>query len=149
MPGAEREDLEQEALFGFAQAIQEYDLDRGIAFNDFAMLKMRNQVVASVRKATRKKQQVLSEACSLEPALTPSARGGTPEEVATNRCFLSALIEKLKETLSSLELVALLHRAEGVTVREIADMLSLREKTVENALFRARKKAKLVGMALA
>lgn len=148
LPGAEKEDLEQEAMVGLAQAINEYEAGRGVSFQDFAMLKMRNQVVASVRKATRKKQQVLSEAAPLEPTITPCSTSSSPEEIATNRGFLCALFESLKGTLSSLEMVALLHRAEGVTVKEIASMLQLREKTVENALFRARKKAKLVSLAI-
>lgn len=149
LPGAEREDIEQEAMLGFAQAINDFEEERGIAFQDFAMLKMRNSVVASVRKATRKKQQILSDASTLEPAITPVSDAAQPDAVAMNRCFLHDLFGKLKENLSSLELTALLHRAEGVTVKEIADLLSIGEKTVENALFRARKKAKQASLAMA
>lgn len=148
LPGGDKEDIDQEALLGFALALNEFQPSRGIAFHDFAMLKMRNQVVASVRKATRKKQQILSAAAPLEPRLSPGIFASSPEQLATDRSFLCALFERLKVTLSSLEMFALLHRAEGVSIKQIAGLLSLPEKTIENALFRARKKAKLTSLVL-
>lgn len=147
LPGAEKEDVGQEAMFGFAQAIQEFDTERGGSFHDYAMLRMRNAVVASVRKATRKKQLVLSEASSLE-VCGPVMTSRLPDAIAADRCYLKELFQALKGSLSGLELGALIRRAEGVTVREIAAALSLGEKAVENALFRARRKAKKATLAL-
>ena len=149
LPGADREDLEQEAMLGFAQAVADYQPGRGVVFTEYAMMCMRNAVVASVRKATRNKHQLLNQACSLEPLMAAASRQAGPEEVVANRSLLCSLFEQLRENLSSLELTALIRRAEGVTVREIARALDVAEKNVENALFRARKKAKQASLALA
>ena len=81
--------------------------------------------------------------------MAAASRQAGPEEVVANRSLLCSLFEQLRENLSSLELTALIRRAEGVTVREIARALDVAEKNVENALFRARKKAKQASLALA
>lgn len=148
LPGGEREDVDQEALLGFALALQEFEPARGVRFQDFAMLKMRNQVLSSVRKATRKKQQVLSEASPLEPELATKNSVSSPEEIVAVRSFLQSLFKRLAGRLSSLEMLVLLNRAEGTGVKRAAALLSLPEKAVENALFRARKKAKAASLAL-
>ena len=148
LPGSDSEDLEQEAMVGFAQALRDYQPGHQLAFKDYAMLCMRNAVVASVRKATRKKHQMLSDASTLDPRQAVASQAYQPDRVVTSRCFLEALFKRLKTTLSSLELSALVQRTQGISIRDIAEEFSLGEKTVENALFRARKKAKLATVAI-
>lgn len=143
IPGAEAEDLEQEALAGFATALRKFDPDCGNSFTDYAMMCMRNSVVAAVRRATRKKQTILNEACSIDASVAPMGSVEyRPDKVVEHRLTLNHLLGELKTNLSSTECRSLMLRVSGLSVEEIARTLDTTEKAIENALFRARKKAK-------
>lgn len=142
LPGASREDVFQEAMAGLVYAVASFEPARGAAFPDYATMCMRNQVVASVRKATRKKYRLLTEAGDLSTCRPVASGDAEPDRIVEARLSLEALARVMRERLSELEFTALVQRVGGVSVREIGELLELPLKTVENALFRARQKAR-------
>lgn len=149
LPGAEKEDLFQEAVAGFAKALDGYSAQHGTRVEDYFCMCMRNSVVASVRKATRKKQQVLSDATALDDVVPVASSTWSPERVVEGKMAFEQMLRGLKEALSSLEFEALFARIRGITVGEIGEAMGISPKTVENALFRARHKARKVAIAMA
>lgn len=145
-PGFEREDLYQEAMAGFASALLSYVPDRGLSFLDFAKLSMRNAVVSSVRRATRvKRRQVVSwehEEFELvsDEEFQPDAR-----LERTSEC--REVIESLRPALSELEWAVLGEVISGIELEEVASRHNLEKRAAENALSRARAKARRIRLA--
>ena len=142
LPGAEKEDLLQEGMMGLVQAIQTFDPSYGRSFFDHATLWVRNALLRAVRAATRKKHQMLSQAAQLVEF--DPASGGTwdPTSMVDLRMAVEDLVGKLRQNLTELEYTSLMGRISGYSVKEIGEGQNVSVKQVENALFRARQKAR-------
>ena len=64
----------------------------------------------------------------------------TPEEIVTYREYAKSVLEKLKSMLSKTEYDVLIQFAGGHSYSQISQRLKISEKSVDNALQRARKK---------
>lgn len=144
LPGAETEDLIQEGLAGLHHAIKTFAADRGREFEDYASMCVRNQMMRSLRHATRRKHMVLTEASSLtteagttveRPCNRPS-----PEDEVLGALATSDWMRLIATCLSDLEREVLLARVTGESNADLSDRLAVERKQLENALFRARKK---------
>lgn len=142
LPGAETEDLAQEARSGLSHAGETYKPEQGTSYYDYTTMCMRNSVLAAVRKATREKQKVLSEASSLDAIHTHPAYGITPDRVVASKLLMEGLFRWMDREMSKLEANTLRHWLQGTGVSELSERWRLDAKKIENALFRARKKAK-------
>lgn len=142
LPGAETEDLAQEARSGLSHAGDTYKPEHGTSYYDYTTMCMRNSVLAAVRKATREKQKVLSEASSLDSVHIHPAYGITPDRVVSSKLLVDSLFRWMDREMSKLEAKTLRNWLEGTGVSELSERWSLDAKKIENALFRARKKAK-------
>ena len=141
LPGADRQDILQEALSGLVIGVRQFQPRYDTSFADYAALCIRNALIRSVRAATRKKHQILNQAKDLEVVLDfPGASG--PEEAVVGLNFARSLMQKLKYKLSELELEVLQRRLDGASSSEICGELGVTGKQLENALFRARLKAR-------
>ena len=67
----------------------------------------------------------------------------TPEELLMCREQLNQLLSRLQGILSKSEYDVLMPYGNGLSYKEIAERLSVTEKTVDNALQRARKKVRV------
>ena len=67
----------------------------------------------------------------------------TPEELLMCREQLNQLLSRLQGILSKSEYDVLMLYGNGLSYKEIAERLSVTEKTVDNALQRARKKVRV------
>lgn len=143
LPGADTEDLIQEGLTGIHQAIMTFAPDRGRDFEDYASMCVRNQIVRSVRHATRRKHLLLTQAASLHAvegtAERPSEMPG-PEEEVLGALAMGDWLRLIATCLSDLEKEILMARLQGETNMQLADRLGVERKQLENALFRARRK---------
>lgn len=144
LPGAETEDLIQEGLAGLHHAIKTFAVDRGRDFEDYASMCVRNQIMRSLRHATRRKHMVLTEASSLttESGTTverPCSRP-TPEDEVLGALATTEWMRLITTCLSEIEREVLLARLTGESNADLADRLAVERKQLENALFRARKK---------
>lgn len=142
LPGAEREDLLQEGMTGLVQAIQTYDASFGRPFLDHATLWIRNAILRAVRAATRKKHQMLSRAGELQPGEPALGAAPDPTDSVDLRLMVCELVERLRLSLTDLEYSSLMGRLSGYTLKEIGAEKNVSPKQVENALFRARQKAR-------
>jgi len=144
LPGGETEDLVQEGLAGLHHAIRTFAAERGREFEDYASMCVRNQIVRSLRQATRRKHMVLTDASSLtaesgavveRPCNRPS-----PEDEVLGALATGEWMRLIATCLSGLEREVLMARLNGESNLDLADRLAVERKQLENALFRARRK---------
>ena len=103
---------------------------------------IRNSLLAAVRKSTRKKRLVLSQAGELDETTTPVVKSADPARQVMGKMALSDLVGKLQKGLSTQEYDSLMKRSQGWSLEEIAKKQQTSSKQVENAIFRARRKAR-------
>jgi RNA polymerase sporulation-specific sigma factor len=146
IPGATREDLYQEGFIGLFMAIKTYDISRNLPLEDYISLSIRNAIIRAVRSATQKKQLLLTNADSLEADSNTYVRLQSQrrelEEIVLGKLQAEQIDEIINYYLSRSEKKVLKLRLEDFSVDEIAVMVNEDRKTVENALYRARKKIK-------
>lgn len=66
LPGADRDDVEQEILIGFTKAVRDFDPENGLAFSSFARGCVKRHLITSIRNANRNKHQTLTKAQRLD-----------------------------------------------------------------------------------
>lgn len=144
-PGAEHDDVLQEARLGVAKGLRDYRPEAGASLRNFAMLCGHRQVLTGLRLAQREYNRVLTDARSLQaPAPgsldvdmelgdilpAPQPDPDAPAEVAR-------LVRHIKEQLSPLERECLVR----CTINgEPYDALPHAQRRVDNAIQRARRK---------
>ena len=130
----DREDMIQEGLIALSDACQSFDAEKGVPFDAYAMTCVRRRMISLARKVARQRRAELP----MEQAAPLS--GGDPEEKALSAERLAALRKLLGEFLSEFEQkVFSLHLA-GYSYRAIAVKTGKSEKSVGNAIARAKSK---------
>ncbi len=138
VPEADRNDLYQEGLIGLYKAVLLYDSSVS-AFSTFATVCIRSGISDGLRRYQRE-----SSLPSLEIPTEdiPDKIAGRPEEVLMGKETLAALLEQVNRTLSPMERKVFGLHLQGKKPSEIARFLGKEQKSVENTLFRARRKLK-------
>ncbi len=135
LPGASRDDVQQEALIGLWEAARTYDPGRGCTFRSWANRVVETHLFDCVKAATRLKQQPLSDACEL-PDLPHWHQ-------VTDRCEEREDIRRLLEALGQLserERYYVLGVASGLAYSQLGRNF----KEVDNTLYAARRKLRTV-----
>lgn len=128
----EKDDLRQEATVAFYRAVMTFDISQNeVSFGLYAKICIKNKMVSLLRRS-RKKQVPKAQRESVDKAVRLSALFPHRDE----------LVELSKSLLSAKERKAFLLYADGKSYKEIMAEMSLTEKSVDNALFRARSKLK-------
>ena len=140
-PGFDPEDLYQEALAGFASALFSFEAGGRLSFEEFAKLSMRNTVVATVRHATRLKRSA-SVSAEMEIVEAVSQEDYRPDLLVELRAECVEVLRSLRATLSELEWTVLTETLLGASLDEVAERHGLDQRAAENALSRARAKAR-------
>jgi len=139
-PGADRDDVEQEAMIGLWEALERWDPKRGASLKSFVYLIVRRRLVEKLMSSQRLQQQALTESLrevELEDgplALVenlPDLRADTAA-IVEQRERLAEMVRIVSEELSPLERRALVHILNGHAYAG--------DKVLDNALQRARKK---------
>ena len=158
LPGGEREDVAQEARLGILGAIRAWDPDRSVPFRCFAWLCGLREANTAVTAARAAKHQPVNHARSLHrpagengPALEDTLMAtGRPDDDPVAKTLgrerLRGILDSAR-ALTELERRALALSANDRTHRDSARLLGVRERAVNNALQRARRK--LAGAAIA
>lgn len=155
LPGGQRDDLRQEALFGLHKAVRDYRSDRGSSFRHFANLVIERQIITAVKTATREKHRSLNECVSMSNPL-PGFSEDDGVTLADSSVFADETadpavrresVEELRivastvhYSLTPLERKAVLGIANGITYEEIAADHDVSAKTIDNAAQRAKRK---------
>lgn len=142
--GADQEDLIQEGMIGLHKAIRSYRPDSDATFATFAALCIKTQVLTAIKNASRKKHSPLNSYISIDHSTdqTTDITDNTtnPEKILITREDMASLEYIVATALSPKESAILTHFLAGHTYAQIAAALSTTPKSVDNALYRIRRK---------
>jgi RNA polymerase sporulation-specific sigma factor len=140
--GGDEEDLLQEGYIGLIKAIQTFDREKTDCFYPFAKLCMERQLCTAVTASNRKKHQPLNHSVSMDAAnyLELESQKDNPEKIVLAKEMEEDLYRDIREKLSSLEQKVILLYLKGMSFAEIAVELNKSEKSIDNAIWRAKKK---------
>ncbi len=151
--GADSSDLIQEGAIGLCGAIRDFDPERSVSFRSYAEVCITNNVLAAIKRASRKKHLPLNTSISLDkPIGTDEEKQetladrinahsvGNPEEIALRHESELRLTKIMEEQLTELETNVLTLFLNGRSYKQIADELGRSPKAVDNALQRVKKK---------
>lgn len=135
------EDLSQEGMLGFLDAVRSFDPSKGVPFKSYAEICISNRILSAVRSNFNNKNAVLSNAVSFEfetHELTDSS--ADPANIIAEKYDSEHIESLLRSGLSDFEMQVINLRLEGRSYQQIAIELSCGEKAVDNALQRVKKK---------
>lgn len=154
MQGAEREDLIQEGMIGLFKAIRDYDPEREASFKSFAEMCINRQLLSAVKRSLRKKNMPLNQSVSLDTPLLQDdetvdwtlldviseKQAETPEDFLIKNEDVAQAARKLEQVTSDFEKQVLRHYLEGKSYQEMAEIFDVKEKSIDNALQRIKRK---------
>lgn len=148
-PGADSEDVLQEAMIALADADRRHDPALG-SFPAFAKVVINRRLTFALRTATRKKHAILSHAAGLSDAEEEASWALDPAAIVETRQDALELLRRVKEDLTPLERRCLIGHANGLSHEEITREVGgtvtrnsqgyRRYPRVYNALDKARRK---------
>lgn len=150
--GIELSDLTQEGMVGLSYAIRNYDDMNGAMFFTYAKTCIERKIISAVISASRLKHRILNESISLnteiehneqaEIDLYLSDNSMNPELLLMSSEEEIALQKKIYQLLSDQERQILELKVSGFTYQEIAQLLDLNKKKIDNTMQRIRYKLK-------
>ncbi|MBD8848505.1 sigma-70 family RNA polymerase sigma factor [Priestia megaterium] len=154
--GGDREDLLQEARLGLYKAARDFKTEGKSSFRGFADLCITRQLITAIKASARQKHSLLNNALSLNipknskrleddlilMEMLPHPRAVSPEQATVEKENKREREQMLQEILSSIEQDVFTLYLKGQTYMKISQNLHLPQKTVDNALYRIKKKMK-------
>lgn len=157
--GADGDDVEQEALIGLYKAARDFRPGHEASFRAFAELCITRQIITAIKAATRQKHHALNQYVSISvgshdidddgrgdaidarvhqdlPIADPAERLVADERFGTIR-------SRMGEVLSPFEVEVLALYVDGRSYQEIGDHLGRHAKSIDNALYRIKRKVQL------
>lgn len=134
------EDLLQEGMLGFLDAVNKFDPSKGVPFKAFAETCINNRIVSAVRKNFNSKNAALSNAVSFETENSDIVTGGDPADIVSDKFETEYLAELLSSGLSDFEKQVIDLRLRNKSYAQIAQELDRSEKAVDNAIQRIKSK---------
>ena len=136
--GGENEDLVQEGMVGLYSAINGFE-EGGANFSSYAYACIRNAVLSAIKKSLGAKNAALNDfvpIVEIGEEISPVS----PEDEVIRRENRREFLQKISKTLSSTEFKAIVMHLDGMSVAEISAALGKPQKSVSNALSRAKTK---------
>ncbi len=128
----DKDDLRQEATVAFYRAVTTYDLSQDkVSFGLYAKICIKNKMVSLIRRANKKS--------SPKTVAVPKNEG---KRIGDRVFDFSELLSVSEQILSKRESLVFSLYVGGKTYKEISELLNVSEKSVDNALFRAKSKIK-------
>ena len=131
------DDFVQEGMLGFLRAVDTYDFTRGVPFEAYAFKCMQNSINTA---AGVSRVEIPMGISNQMPEITDDDEDPLKQILAEEH--LSEVLDACEVTLSAIEKTVVFFRAGGMSYEEIGKRLNMTEKSVDNALQRARKKLK-------
>lgn len=138
LSGGETEDLEQEGMVGLYFALHSFERG-GANFSTYAYACIRNAVVDAVKKSNGAKNAALNNFIPIVE-IGGETSPASPEDELIRRENRREFLQKISKELSSLEFKAIVMHLDGMGVAEISAALEKPQKSVSNALSRAKRK---------
>lgn len=135
------EDLVQEGMLGFLDAVRSFDASISPSFKSYAEICINNRIVSAVRVSFNNKNAALSNAVSYEDeAAEKSDNTSDPANIISDKDESEYLARLLKSDLSDFEKKVVDSRLLDKSYSQIALELGCSEKAIDNAIQRIRKK---------
>lgn len=156
-PGLQCDDLWQEGCIGLFEAVNRYKKDGGSLFRPFAKTHIQNHIINAIKKATRKKHELCNKAISLyEPYRAEEgyhlidqipSNNPTPEDIimrgdGDETSFLQS--QNILLLFSDIEKKVLQYYLDGFSYHEVAGVVGINYKSVDNALKRVKMKLRKI-----
>lgn len=139
------DDLVQEGMLGFLDAVKTYDASKGSPFRAYAEVCINNRIVSAVRTSFNNKNAALSNAVTYEPEKVDEADSGAdPANIVSEKEDSEHLRNVLSKGLSDFEKQVVDLRLMDMSYSEMAEKLGCSEKAIDNALQRIRKKMRVL-----
>jgi len=151
--GIEQNDLIQEGLIGLSEAIRDYQNCKDAKFITFANLCIEREMQTAIAKAHRNKQQVLNKSVSIDAINNEGdsyymnvINVDTPDPMESLVTHEDNLMIKqiIRDNLSDLENQIFELKLANFTNREIAELLDIPYKKVDNSLQRLKTKVQII-----
>lgn len=144
-PRVSGDDLVQEGMLGFLDALKTYDASKGSPFKAYAEVCINNRIVSAVRTSFNNKNAALSNALSYESAKVDEADSGAdPANIVSEKEDSEHIRDMLSKGLSDFEKQVVDLRLMDMSYSQISQRLCCSEKAVDNALQRIRKKMRVL-----
>lgn len=154
MLGYDYNDLYQDALLGFADALNSYRDDRNASLARFITVCVDRRLQLSIKKAGRIKNKLISESLSLEHVydqvssplmdLLSDNSENDPLENILKEEKLQELVDSIKNELSEAEYEVYSLMISGLNYNEIAILLNKTPKQIDNTMQRIKNKIKKI-----
>jgi len=142
--GLELNDVIQEAMIGFEEAIFAYNQDDKALFYTFANLCIDRQLKTLIIKHSRNKHKILNDAIALDyedgNLYNVITNDVTPESEFFYKLEEKNLYIKIKDVLTDFEDSVFELKIQGFGYHEIADVLDVNIKDIYNAIGRIKNK---------
>ena len=150
--GGDRDDIIQEGMIGLYKAIRDFRPEKQTSFRVFAELCITRQIITAIKSATRQKHVPLNKYVSLnKPSfhddgertlidVLESPVSCDPQDILVKEEFLGIVRERMESDLSELESMVLALYLEGKSYSEMSTELARRNKSIDNALQRIKRK---------
>lgn len=145
--GVENEDIKQEAYMGLFNAIRTYDKNKNASFYTYANLCIDNRLKNMFVAASTNKAKFNNSNISLDDIKDYNIQNKdtlSPETIYIETEDYNILLNLAEQNLSSFERDVLFLYLNGCNYQTIAIKLNSSQKSVDNALQRARRKLKKV-----
>lgn len=139
--GYDHNDFVQEGLLGLLYSFKTYNLNGNASFKSYMSIIIERRFISIIRKSNAQHTiptANLVQIADISEKIEDTAQN--PEELLLCREHLDTVVEKLKALLSKTEYDVLILYGSGLSYKQIAEKLSISEKSADNALQRARRK---------
>ena len=133
------DDFVQEGMFGFLNAVRTFDVKKGVPFEAYASICMRNSINTAAGNVS---DDIPVDSDSEAFAVLESTEDPLKHLITAER--LNDVLNACDVTLSEVEKTVVFFRASGMSYVEIGGKLGMSPKSVDNAVQRARRKLKEV-----
>ena len=150
--GMDLKDLRQEALVGFSDAINSYKDNNKASLKTFISICVNRRICKSLVKASRKKNQMLNKALSLEhtyPVFDSTLADiisdnnlNNPLDKLTKKERYDSIVSDILDSLSKSEKDVLSLMIDGFNYQQIASILGVSAKSIDNTINRIKTKVK-------
>ncbi len=150
--GVLKDDIYSEALYGFNDAINSYEEDKGASFKTFVSLCIKRRIIKLIRKYNTQKEKVHIESYSLDYVYDDSGLSlidmikddlsKDPMQKLIEEETLNKLEKDIKKILSDNEYEVYIYLIDGLNYNDIATLLNKDPKQIDNAIQRIRGKIK-------
>lgn len=140
-PRLSADDLVQEGMLGFLDAVKSFRPEKGVPFKAYAETCINNRIISAVRASLNNKNAALTNAVSIDDESSDIfSRSSDPAVIFADKHGSELLKRIISDDLSGFERQVIELRLLDRSYAQIAASLDCSEKAVDNALQRIRKK---------